>query len=401
MFIKEIRGEIILDSRNERTIQIKVKTLKGTFVSSAPSGKSKGKHESKDYNEHGIEFSLRLLNEFLLRFNNKNMHLNQFEDLAKLEEEIKKYEADFGKLGANVTYVLEVVLLKAAASENDKELWDLILGDKKLKIPMPIGNCIGGGMHSKGKKPDFQEFLFIPQEETFSKAFTKMFRAYEEVKREVKKQEKRWVISKNDESAWQTSLSNEQCLEIMKKVADKDNIRIGIDMASSTFFNGKDYLYRNKEMIRDKEAHLEYINMLVDKFKLFYIEDPFNQEDFLNFSRLVSFKNSKVLIVGDDLTATHLDRVKKTIGLKSITGIIIKPNQNGSLIQVKEIVEYCKKNNLKIIFSHRSGETMDNALADLAIGFQADFVKTGIHGRERLIKLKRIIDIEKEVGLGI
>jgi len=400
MFIKEIRGEIILDSRKERTIQIKVKTLKGIFISSAPSGKSKGKHESKDYNEHGIEFSLRLLNEFLLRFNNKNIHINQFEDLNKLEEEIKKYEADFGKLGANVTYVLEVVLLKAAASENDKELWDLILGEKKIKIPMPVGNCIGGGMHTQGKKPDFQEFLLIPQEKTFSRAFTKMFRAYEQVKYEIKKQEKKWIVSKNDESAWHTSLSNEQCLEIIKKIADKDNIRIGIDMAASTFFNGKDYLYKNKEMIRDRESHLEYINMLIDKFKLFYLEDPMNQEDFLNFSRLVSFKNSQVLIVGDDLTATHLERIKKAAGIKAITGIIIKPNQNGSLIQVKQIVEYCKSNHLKIIFSHRSGETRDNALADLAVGFQADFIKTGIYGRERLIKLKRIIEIEKSVGLG-
>jgi len=401
MFINEVKGRIIKNSRGEISIEVIVKTLKGNFSSSAPSGKSKGKYEAPDYNERGINFSLRLLNEFCLKLKNKNITLQKFDDLKNIEDQLKLFEKEFGVLGANVTYALEVSLLKAASKEIDKELWDFILENKKIQIPMPVGNCIGGGMHSHtNKKPDFQEFLFIPNEKTFSNAFTKMFRAYELVKREIKTLEKQWIIKTNDEKAWQTDLSNELCLDILKTVADKFGLRIGLDFAASTFFSNGEYIYKNKAMVRDKEAHLEYINLLIKRYDLFYIEDPINEEDFLSFSRLISFKNSNTLIVGDDLTATHIDRIKKSIMHKSINAVIIKPNQNGYLMQIKEIVELCKKNNLKIIFSHRSGETMDDALADLAIGFQADFIKTGINGRERLIKLRRIIEIEKSLGLG-
>jgi enolase len=110
-------------------------------------------------------------------------------------------------------------------------------------------------------------------------------------------------------------------------------------------------------------------------------------------------KEKNLLVVGDDLTVTNLDRLKKAVLGKSINSIIIKPNQSGYLLKVKEIVDFCKKNNIKMIFSHRSGETMDESLADYAIGFQADFIKTGIYGQTRLIKLKRIMEIEKSLGL--
>lgn len=403
MFIKEVEGKIIKNSRKEKTIEVIVKTQKGSFSASAPSGKSKGKYETPDYNERGIAFSLRLLNEFCVKLNNRNLDLKRFDDLKDIEEKIKAFEKDFGKLGANTTYALEIALLKAASKEVDKELWDFILENKKLQIPMPVGNCIGGGKHSHShKKPDFQEFLLIPQEKTFAKAFTKMFRAYEIARREIKVLEKKWIVRKNDEQAWQTSLSNELCLDILKTIADKFDLRIGIDLAASTFFSKlkKEYSYKNKELVRDKESHLEYVNLLIQRYNLFYIEDPMDEEDFFGFSRLSSFKNTGVLILGDDLTVTHLDRIKKAILHKSINAIIIKPNQNGYLIQVREIVEFCKKNNIKIVFSHRSGETMDEALADLAIGFQADFIKAGINGKERLIKLRRIIEIEKSLGMG-
>jgi enolase len=403
MFIKEVNPKIIKNSRGENTIEVIVKTLKDNFSASAPSGKSKGKYETQDFNEKGINFSLRLLNEFCALLKNRNLIFKKFDDLKNIEESIKAFENEFGKLGANTTYALETALLKAASKENEKELWEFILENKKLQVPMPIGNCIGGGMHThSNKKPDFQEFLLIPNEKTFSKAFTKMFKAYETAKREIKAVEKRWTIQTNDEKAWQTELSNEICLDILRLVADKYGLRIGIDMASSTFFNDnkKEYFYKNKEIIRDKESHLEYINILIQRYNLFYVEDPVNEEDFLGFSRLISFKNSDALIVGDDLTATHLERIKKASLHKSINAVIIKPNQNGYLMQVKEIVEFCKKNNIKIVFSHRSGETMDDSLADLAIGFQADFIKIGINGKERLIKLRRIIEIEKSVGLG-
>jgi enolase len=266
---------------------------------------------------------------------------------------------------------------------------------------MPVGNCIGGGLHSKiekgEKRPDFQEFLLIPKEDIFKKAFNKNLNAYEHAKKLIKKAEKKWTIDINDENAIKTSLTNEETLEILKQTADKFDLRIGIDLASSSFYRQGYYEYKNKEIMRNALEQEENILFLIEKFDLFYVEDPLQEEDFSGFSSLMKEMKKKKLsamIVGDDLTVTNFERTKKAVEKNCINAMIIKPNQNGYLMEVARIIEYCKEKKIKIIFSHRSGETMDDALGDYAMGFEADFVKTGILGKERLIKLKRIIDIE-------
>jgi len=133
---------------------------------------------------------------------------------------------------------------------------------------------------------------------------------------------------------------------------------------------------------------------IADKF--YYLEDPLNENDFDGFKELR--KKSKGLVAGDDLTVTNLDRIVKAVKESSINAVIIKPNQNGSLTAVRDIIDFCRKNKIKTIFSHRSGETSEDILSDLAFGFQADFIKTGIAGRGRDEKLNRLIEIEKFVS---
>ena len=174
------------------------------------------------------------------------------------------------------------------------------------------------------------------------------------------------------------------------------NIPLGIDIASSEFYKRGRYHYLNPRLERSPEEQLEYISNLIENYNLFYLEDPFHEDDFESFSELLK-KFPKKLVVGDDLTVTNLKRLKKAIQMKSINGIIVKPNQNGSLIEVKQVCELAKENNIKIIFSHRSGETDETILADLAFGFGADFFKCGITGKERGAKLKRLIEIEENI----
>ena len=151
-------------------------------------------------------------------------------------------------------------------------------------------------------------------------------------------------------------------------------------------------------MDRTEEEQIDYLSNLIKNFNIFYIEDPFDEEDFESFAKLLKkFPNS--LIVGDDLTTTNTKRLEKAIKMKSINAVIIKPNQIGFLLEVKEVCELAKKNNIKIIFSHRSGETNETILADLAFGFGADFFKCGITGKERVSKIKRLIEIEKKLKL--
>ncbi len=403
MFIKEVKPKFIKNSRGERTIEIELQTYEGKFKSSPPSGKSTGKHEVPAWNMKGVDRSLQMLKVFCKKLKHKNFIIKKIDDLKLLNEEIYRFESRFGKFGGNVSYALESVFLNGAAADNGVELWEMINNEMnrglKPKMPMPVGNCIGGGLHSKkikGKRPDFQEFLLIPLEKTFSRAVTINLRAYMYAKKLL------GATKKNDENAWMTGKTNEEVLEILKIVAKKYKLRIGLDVAASTFYEKGYYKYKNKELIRDKVDESDYIERLIKKFGIFYLEDGMQEEDFGGFKEILSAvkkAHKKTLVVGDDLTVTNLAKLRRAVNSGSINAIIIKPNQIGSLMEVKRVVEFCKKHNIKMIFSHRSGETMDNVLADYAVGFGANFIKCGIYGRERLIKIKRIMDIEKALSL--
>jgi enolase len=402
MFIKGVVPRLIKNSRGEKTIEVVFSTHLGSFVASAPSGKSIGKNEVPAYNHKGVEHSLILVKEFCKKFHDLIMPVKNFWDLKGFEKMIRDFEAKQGVMGANCTYALECAFLKAAAKENNYELWEFIYRgmryDDRVRMPSPVGNCIGGGMHTKvnkgEKKPDFQEFLLIPHENRFSKAVSKMVHAYETAKKIIKKKEGRWFFARtNDENALITDMKNEDVLELMRKICKHYNLRLGVDVAASTFYNGW-YAYKNKSFVRNRKEQIEFIQRLIERYNLFYVEDPMQEEDFLGFAEL---NNPKGFIVGDDLTTTNLARIKKAHGIKAINAVIIKPNQNGSLVEVAEIVKFCREKKIQMIFSHRSGETMDDALADFCIGFQGDFIKTGIMGKERLVKLRRIIKIEESL----
>lgn len=405
MFIKSVKAKLIENSRKETSIEVKLVTYRGIFVCSAPSGKSKGTHEVADYHPTGARYSCKLANEFLRELEHTNVVIKKLEDIIPIEEKLKKFEKNRGILGGNVYYAIEGALLKAAAAEKNQELWEFISEGKASKIPLPIGNCIGGGLHTRTrfKKPDFQEFLFVARDSQVSRAVSKNILAYYEAKMRIRLRERKLKIKTNDENALVCSLTNQEVLEIMRDVARRFNLDIGLDIAASSFFDEKMkmYDYRNKRFYREPEEQLEYISILINEFDLAYVEDPFHEEDFSNFKALLAWvnkNNKKTLIVGDDLVVTNLSRLRRAIRSNAINAIIVKPNQIGSIIEVKRVVDLCKQHNIKMIFSHRSGETLDNLLADYAVGFGGDYIKTGILGRERLIKLRRLMDIQKKIN---
>jgi len=398
MKIKDVIANILLDSRKEKTVIVTIKTNVGNFSASAPTGKSTGKYEAKSYRK-SIEGDISKLKELSEYFSEEE--LNTFEDLKRVEDNVDNH------IGANTLFALESAVLKAIAKEKKKEIWQLInsqLNKKNAKFPRLVGNCIGGGKHSAensngGKKPDFQEFLLIP-EESILDSFDTNQNAQVEAGVILKNVDEKFNGKRNDENAWQTSLDNKKVLEVLKDLREnafdekETVIDLGLDIASSGFYSRKKYHYLNPKFERTIEEQLDYISNLISNFDILYIEDPFDEEDFESFSKLLK-KFPQRLIVGDDLTVTNSKRLEKAIKMKSISGIIVKPNQCGSLIEVKKVVELAKKNNIKTIFSHRSGETDESILADLAFGFQADFFKCGISGKEREAKLKRLMEIEK------
>ena len=384
MIIQKIKAKKIKNSRMEDAIEIYVKSDIGKGKASAPAGKSKGKYEVKDF-----KYSINKTIEKINSFNKLNgLEINNFDDLKKVEKVF-----DFG---ANPMVALEYAILK----NFKKPFKKFNFGYRKIAIP--IGNSIGGGLHTKNKKkPDFQEFLIYVENcnDTVNRIrLNKLVYLY--LYKELKVIDPKFNKKKNDEGAWITSLSNLEILNILKNLIKKLSLkfgyrlRIGLDVAANSFFknghyNYKNYSHTNSEVKLSREEQINYMAHLVKKYKIGYLEDPLNESDFSGFAELRK-KVKDCMIVGDDLTVTNLSRVKRAIKEKSINTMIIKPNQIGSLIEVKKVVEFCKLNGIKTIFSHRSGETKEDFLADLSYMFGADFIKTGIFGRERVVKLNRL-----------
>ena len=379
--IKGVSAKEIFDSRKEKTISVSIKTNVGNFSASSPNGKSKGKHEAKPYKKN-LEGDIKTIKKFSDYFSEER--IENFHDLRRIEDIVNDF------IGANTLFAFQSAVLKAIAKKHKKEIWQIINPNAK-KFPRLVGNCIGGGKHSlTKKKPDFQEFLLIPKTKSTKESFKINEKAKKDMQNILKENDENFENQKNDEDAWQTELNEKEVLEILKEI----KVPIGIDVAASSFYKRKKYNYENPMLKRTEDEQSRYMVNLIKNFNLFYIEDPFNEEDFENFSKLLK-KFPDKLIIGDDLTVTNSERLKKAIEMKSINGIIVKPNQTGSLLEVKNVCEMAQKNNIKIIFSHRSGETEESILADLAFGFQADFFKSGITGKEREIKIKRLIEIER------
>ncbi|MFC1686244.1 enolase C-terminal domain-like protein [Nanoarchaeota archaeon] len=405
MIIQSLRAEKTLNSRGEETILIIAEAKKGKVFAAAPSGSSKGVHEAPRFSSKGIGFSISFINLIGKRLVRSKTTFKSFEDLEKVESIIKEYDKteNWSLIGGSALFALEAVILKAIAHEEEKELWNFLNPNAK-KLPLPLGNCIGGGKHSKKEMhPDIQEFLILPQSKHFYDAYFINLQAYKLAKRLVLQLDNTWDGEITDEKAISPNLNADQIFsllkEINKNVESKFNtsLSLGMDVAASSFYEEGDYVYENPEKIRNPEEQLNYIKELIEKYSLYYVEDPFEEDDFDSFAKLLS-QTPNTLIVGDDLTVTNPKRLKKAIKKKSVNAVIVKPNQNGSLLGTKEFVDLAKQNKIVPIISHRSGETLDSTIADLAVAWEIPMIKTGILGKERLAKLHKLLKIERALS---
>ena len=382
--IKEVSAKKIKDARGDFTISVTINTNAGKFSASSPSGKSKGKHEVKTYKK-SIDGDIKSLNDLGDYFSEEI--LEEFSDLRRIEDIVE------GHVGGNTLFALESAILKAMAKKQKKEIWQLI-NPKAKKLPRLVGNCVGGGLHTQNKKkPDFQEFLLIPNKGSVKKNYEENLKLKEKVKEILKKVDKTFEGGKNDENAWVTSLNEKEVCDVFSNLGTD----FGIDVAASSFYKRKKYSYANPMLKRTPEEQIGYLSNLIKNYRIIYIEDPMDEEDFDGFAELLK-KSKGCMVVGDDLVVTNHKRLEKSIKKKSVNAIIVKPNQCGSLLEVERVCKLAKENDIKMTFSHRSGETEETILADLAVGFGADFFKCGIDGKVRTLKLERLIAIEKSLG---
>jgi enolase len=409
--IKDVHGRYILDSRGNPTVYVRVITEGlGVGVAAAPSGASTGKHEALELRDGDKEFHGKGVSRAVENVNKiigpalKGMDSRRQHEIDKKMIEIDGTE-NKSRLGANAMIATSLAVAKAAAATMEVPLYYYIGGKQANILPVPMLNIINGGVHA-GNKLDFQEFMIVPAGfNSFNDALRAAVETYHELKNILKERYGLSAINVGDEGGYAPPLEKiRDALDLLVEAIEKagytpgDEIALAIDAASSQFYreDKKVYVVEGQEL--DRDSMIELYEGLVRDYPLVSIEDPLYEEDFEGFAELTKRIGDKILIVGDDLFTTNPKRLSKGIEVGAGNAILVKVNQIGTLSETMDVVRLAHINNYRTIISHRSGETEDTTIADLAVGLNAGLIKTGAPGRgERTAKYNRLLIIEEEL----
>ncbi|HDI75490.1 MAG TPA: phosphopyruvate hydratase [Thermoprotei archaeon] len=404
-YILDVNARKVFNSRGEETIEVEVVTEGGFGRAAVPSGASRGKNEVVPFPKGGIDSAIKMF------FDKIAPEIIGMDATAQREIDYKLRELDgtehLEEIGGATILATSLAVAKAAAASLTLELYEYLGGSTVNELPYPLGNVLGGGKHSKGVSQDIQEILVLPVgAENIYDAIRANILVHKLLPKYIKEVDPNFAGGKNDEGAWTANLSSDEALKVVEKAckeAEKTlgfEIRIGIDVAASSLWdeNKQKYVYFREKTTRDSGEQYEYVSRLIDEYDLIYVEDPFHEEDFELFAKLKKEHGNHAFIVGDDLFTTNVERLKKGVKLGAANGIIIKPNQIGTLTDTIETVRYAKRNDVTPIMSHRSGETEDVAIAHLAVALNCPVIKTGTVNGERIAKLNELLRISEYIG---
>lgn len=404
MKIIDIKSREILDSRGNPTIETEMYLENGNYVrASVPSGASTGSNEAlelrdndKRYNGKGVQKAVNNVNT-IIRENIIGKELDQIEidnTLIKLDNTKNKTN-----LGANAILSVSLCTMKAIAQTRQKKLYELFSGP--YTMPFPMMNIINGGVHASSGL-EFQEFMIIPKQETFKERLRCGAEVFHKLKELLKKDG--FSTSVGDEGGFAPNLNTiEEALEYIIKAikesgyAPGENVFIAIDAAASEFYDGEKYTI-NKTKIT-KEELINYYQELIEKYPIISIEDAASEKDIESIKKLTSLVGNKIMLVGDDYFVTNIEYLKKGITEKYNNSILLKANQIGTITEMLQTIKLAKENNITTIISHRSGETEDTFISDLAVGLNLGYIKTGSLCRgERIAKYNQLLRIEEELN---
>ncbi|MGN0175456.1 MAG: phosphopyruvate hydratase [Methanobrevibacter sp.] len=402
--IEDVQVRKILDSRGNPTIEVDVVTWNSSGRAAAPSGASTGSHEVVPYPKGGIDEVVSEMEDLIA----SELIGMDADDLATIDEVLKEVDGtdNLSAIGGNTTVAISMAVAKAAAASYNMPLYKYIGGNLVNELPFPLGNMMNGGAHAGINAPDIQEFLVVPVgasnigDAIFANAYV-----HKRLKELIQTKDSNFTGGKGDEGGWVPNISNDVALEIQAQACEEVTDELGIeirpslDMAASELWNAEEqkYIYAQDGIKRDTGDQIDFVKDIIDTYNIFYVEDPFDESDFGGFSQLTVKVGDKCLVCGDDLFVTNKDLLAKGIEMKAANAIIIKPNQIGSLSETYATVKLAKENNIVPVVSHRSGETTDETIAHLAVGFSSPMIKTGAIGGERIAKLNELIRIEEEL----
>lgn len=405
--ITKIHAEEILDSRGNPTLRVVAETLNNKASFEVPSGASTGAHEAHELRDGGKRFSgkgvLKAVENINTIIAREIIEMNA-EDQEKIDRQLINLDGtnNKSKLGGNAIIGTSLAVAKLAAMEDSLELFEYLIKKYKTKdfagMPLFYMNMINGGMHSESKIA-FQEYMIVPKINSAETSVEIGHDFQKALKKTIKTKLDMTAIGVGDEGGFVIDKGGvETPLEIFLTVAKElgiaNKIDFALDVAANSFYKDGNYIVDGKKMSSDEMFGL--YEKLISKYPLLSIEGPFYEEAFQDFARL----NQKCdIVVGDDITVTNKDLLQKAIDKKAIDAVIIKPNQIGTLTEVIEAINLARDNGIKCIASHRSGETMDTFISDLAYAFGCFGLKAGALQRgERVAKYNRLLEIERLVS---
>jgi len=411
MKIKEVLAITVYDSRGKPTIRTKVVLEDGSFgISSVPSGASTGKYEALELRDNDknrffgltVDCAVENVNQKLA----KELVGVDFKTPPDLDKRLIELDGTENKsnLGANAILSVSQAYLKALAFSQKKPLWKIInenyFADVSPFFPRLMVNVVNGGKHANFNF-DIQEFMIVPKTNIPSESVYMAAFIFSALGKKIKKMGLSTLVG--DEGGYSPKLlGNETVLKLLTEVGTDIGLKAGsdydlaLDSAASEFFDEKEKKYKlqSEKKTLTSDEFIDYYLALEKKYPLISFEDPFFEDDWESFSKFTA--KTKLMVIGDDLYVTNTKRIKIGIEKKATNAVLIKPNQIGTIYETVEAIKMAKKVGWKIVISHRSGETEDAFIADLAYASCADFIKTGSMCRsERLAKYNRLIEIEK------
>ncbi len=407
MLIKEVHAREILDSRGNPTVEVDM-TLDNniTRTASVPSGASTGSREAlelrdndeKRYNGKGVLNAVRNVNEII-----RPALLGKHADQASVDKLLIELDGteNKSKLGANAMLGVSLACLKCLAASENKELYEYVSG-KSVSLPVPMINIINGGKHAVNNI-DIQEFMIVPVVKTMHERIRAGAEVFHELKKLLVKNN--FSVGVGDEGGFAPNLENnamalEFIVEAIKKAGYKpgEDIYIALDVAASEIYNKETKTYNIDGRNLTSKELMDYYQELLKRYPILSIEDPFFEDDFESLQEFTALVGDKIMLVGDDYFVTNEKYLQKGIDMHAGNAILLKANQIGTVTEMTKTILLAKKHNYKTIISHRSGETEDTFIADLAVGMSIPFIKTGSMCRgERIAKYNRLLRIEEKI----
>ncbi|MFQ5969420.1 MAG: enolase C-terminal domain-like protein [Nitrososphaerales archaeon] len=399
--ITSIRGRICYNSRGQKSIEIDLVTdNKYLGRACAPSGASVGRHEAISFPNNNAEQALKIINSNAGKFVGIDAT-----DTKAVYDALKSIDdtEDYSKMGGSAAYALSIAAADSAAKALNVPMFKLLKKNGSYKFPLPLGNVLGGGAHAGPGTPDIQEFLVVPMGATsMQEALEMNFDVHRELRNVIERKDRDFTYGRGDEGAWAPKMNNIQALDAVEKACTNSGFKLGkdlamgVDLATSSIWDNKSkaYVYSRSGRKLTPARQLEYVTNIIRDYKLIYVEDPVHEEAFDDMAEITKrFKN--VYITADDMLVTNTGRLMEAIKRNSCNAAILKVNQAGSLYDAMDFADKAVQNKIRLITSHRSGESADSHIAHIAIATGSKMIKTGILGGERVAKLNELLRLSE------